>query len=138
VLTLTSAIRNTMTDAIVDSLDAGAGPGTIQIRSGTRPTDPSVTATGTLLATVTCADPAFGASSAGSATISDPAAVTAVATGTATWFRALDSNAAACFDGLVTATGGGGDLTLTTTAIVSGMQVDITGGTITVPQGTTP
>jgi hypothetical protein len=137
-LTLTSAIRNTMTDAIVDSLDAGAGAGTIQIRSGTRPADPSVTATGTLLATVTCADPAFGSSSGGSATISDPAAVTAAATGTATWFRALDSNAAACFDGLVTATGGGGDLTLTTTSIVSGMQVDVTGGTITVPQGTTP
>jgi hypothetical protein len=138
VLTLTTAIRNTMTDAIVDSLDAGAGPGTIQIRSGTRPADPATTATGTLLATVTCADPAFGASSSGAATISDPAAVTAVATATATWFRALDSNAAACFDGLVTATGGGGDLTLTTTSIVSGMQVDVTGGTITVPQGTTP
>jgi hypothetical protein len=91
-LTLTTAIRNTMTDAIVDSLDAGAGPGTIQIRSGTRPADPATTATGTLLATVTCADPAFGSASSGAATISDPAAVTAVATGTATWFRALDSN----------------------------------------------
>lgn len=136
-LTLTTAIRNAMTDAIVDSVDGGS-PGTIEIRSGTRPADPATTATGTLLATVTLANPAFGASSGGSATISDPAAVTAVATGTATWFRAKNSGGTAQFDGQVTATGGGGDLTLTTTSIVSGMSVDITGGTITVPQGTTP
>jgi hypothetical protein len=136
VLTLTNAIRSTMCDAIVDSLDAGAGAGTIQIRSGTRPADPATTATGTLLATVTCADPAFGSASSGVATITDPAGVTAAATGTASWFRALDSNSAACFDGSVTATGGGGDLTLSSTSIVSGTTVDITGGTITVPQGT--
>jgi len=135
-LTLTTAIRNAMTDIIVDSLDAGSGAGTIQIRSGTRPADPATTATGTLLATVTCADPAFGAASSGAATISDPAGVTAAATGTASWFRALDSNGAACFDGSVTATGGGGDLTLASTSVVSGTTVDITGGTITVPQGT--
>lgn len=135
-LTLTNAIRSTMCDAIVDSLDAGAGAGTIQIRSGTRPADPATTATGTLLATVTCADPAFGSASSGVATITDPAGVTAAATGTASWFRALDSNSAACFDGSVTATGGGGDLTLSSTSIVSGTTVDITGGTITVPQGT--
>lgn len=135
-LTLTTAIRNAMCDIIVDSLDAGSGAGTIAIRSGTRPADPATTATGTLLATVTCIDPAFGAASSGAATIADPVAVTAVATATASWFRAFDSNGAACFDGSVTATGGGGDLTLASTAIASGMSVDITGGTITMPQGT--
>lgn len=135
-LTLTTAIRNAMTDAIVDSLDAGSGAGTIAIRSGSRPTAPSDSATGTLLATVTCSDPAFGAASAGAASLSDPASVLAVATGTATWFRAFDSTGAACFDGSVTATGGGGDLTLGTVAITSGLAVDVTGGTISVPQGT--
>jgi len=135
-LTLTTALRNGMCDLIVDSLDAGAGAGTIQIRSGTRPADPATTATGTLLATVTCIDPAFGAASSGAATLADPTSVTAVATGTATWFRALDSTGAACFDGSVTATGGGGDLTLGTVSITSGLAVDLTGGTITVPQGT--
>ena len=40
---------------------------------------------------------------------------------------------AAKFDGSVTATGGGGDLTLATTSITSGLSIDITGGTITVP-----
>jgi hypothetical protein len=136
-LTLTTTIRNTMTDAIVDSVDAG-GAGTIEIRSGTRPADPATTATGTLLATVALSATAFGSASSGAATIVDPAAVTAVATGTATWFRAKSGGGTAQFDGLVTATGGGGDLTLTTTSIVSGMSVDVTGGTITVPQGTTP
>lgn len=135
-LTLTNAIRTTMCDTIVDALDAGAGAGTIQIRTGSRPASPADAATGTLLVTITLADPAFGAAAAGVATISDPAQQTAVATGTATWFRALDSTSAACFDGSVTATGGGGDLTLASTSIISGEPVDITGGTVTVPQGT--
>jgi hypothetical protein len=113
-------------------LDAGPAAGTIQIRSGTRPAANDA-ATGTLLATVTLADPAFGAPVNGVATLTDPAPVTAAAAGTATWFRALDSTGATVMDGLVTATGGGGDLTLATTALTVGLSVDITGGTVTMP-----
>jgi hypothetical protein len=122
-----------MCDALVDLLDAGAGAGTIQIRSGTRPATANDAATGTLLATVTLADPAFGAAANGVATLTDPAPVTAAAAGTATWFRALDSTGATVMDGSVTATGGGGDLTLATTALTVGLSVDITGGTVTMP-----
>jgi len=136
VLTLTDAIRNTRVQAITQAFDAGAGAGTIQIRSGTRPATPTTTATGTLLATVTLVDPAFGSATAGVATIADPAGVTAAATGTASWFRGFDSTGAAVCDGSVTATGGGGDLTLASTSVVSGTTVDITGGTFTDPQGT--
>lgn len=132
-LTLATTARTAMADALVDLLDAGAGAGKIEIRSGTRPANPNTTATGTLLATVTLIDPAFGAASSGVATLTDPAAVTAVATATATWFRAMDSNNAAVFDGDVTATGGGGDLTLATTSITTGLSVDVTGGTVTMP-----
>ena len=132
-LSLANAVRTLMCDALVDSLDAGAAAGTIKIYDGTRPANPNAAITGTLLATVTCIDPAFGAASNGVATLSDPAAVTAVATGTATHFRAADSDGNAKFDGSVTATGGGGDLTLATTSITSGLSVDLTGGTITVP-----
>lgn len=135
-LTLSTAIRNGLVDLLVDALDAGSGAGTIQIRSGTRPAGPGTTATGTLLATVTLVDPAFGAGSSGVATLADPSPVTAVADGTATWFRALDSNNTAVFDGRVTATGGGGDLTLATTSITTGLSVDVTGGTVTQPAGT--
>jgi hypothetical protein len=132
-LSLNSGPRNAMCDALVDLLDVGVPAATIAIRSGTRPTLPSDTATGTLLATVTLADPAFGSSSSGAATLTDPSSVNAVATGTAAWFRAFDGNGLAVFDGSVTATGGGGDLTLSTVSIVSGQPVDLTGGTITVP-----
>jgi hypothetical protein len=133
-LTLIDSIRTTCVDAIVDSLDAGSGAGTIAIRSGTRPATPTTTATGTLLATVTLPDPAFGAGSAGVATINDPTGVTAVATGTASWFRAFDSDGNAKFDGSVGTSGA--DLNLSTVSIVSGATVDITGGTVTVPVGT--
>lgn len=131
-LSLANAVRSTMCDALVDSVDGGS-PGTIKIYSGTRPANPDTAITGTLLATVTLVNPAFGAASNGVAALSDPSAVTAAATGTATHFRAATSAAVAKFDGDVTATGGGGDLTLATTSITSGLSVDITGGTVTVP-----
>lgn len=135
-LTLATTARDAITNALVDLLDAGAAAGTLKIYSGTRPANPGAAITGTLLATVTLIDPAFGNSATGAATLSDPAAVTAVATGTATHFRAADSNGNAVMDGKVTATGGGGDLELATTSITSGLSVDITGGTITTPVGT--
>lgn len=135
-LTLPNASRSAMCDALVDRLDLGAGAGTIEIRSGSRPASANDAATGTLLATVTLIDPAFGAASNGVATLSDPVAVTGAAAGTATWFRALDSTGATVMDGSVTATAGGGDLTLATTTISVGLTVDITGGTVTVPAGT--
>jgi hypothetical protein len=130
---LATSARNAMCDALVDLFDAGSGAGKIEIRSGSRPATPNTAATGTLLATVTLIDPAFGAASSGAATLADPASVTGAAAGTATWFRGLDSTDAAVIDGDVTATGGGGDLTLSTTTISVGLTVDITGGTITVP-----
>ncbi len=131
-LSLSNAVRSTMCDALVDALDGGS-PGTIKIYSGTRPANPNASITGTLLATVTLTNPAFGAASSGVATLADPAGVTAVADGTATHFRAATSGGTAVFDGSVTATGGGGDLTLATTSITTGLTVDITGGTVTVP-----
>jgi hypothetical protein len=134
-LTLPVGTRNAMCDTAVSRFDAGTAAGTIDIRSGTRPASADDLATGTLLATVTLADPAFGAASAGSATLTDPAPVTGAADGTATWFRGLDSAGATVLDGSVTATGGGGDLELNTTTISVGLEVDVTGGTITMPAG---
>jgi hypothetical protein len=132
---LPTDVRNALCDVLVDRFDAGSGAGTIQIRSGTRPANANDAATGTLLATVTLEDPAFGAASSGVATLADPDPATGVAAGTATWFRGLDSNSATVLDGDVTATGGGGDLELATTTISVGLSVDITAGTITQPAG---
>lgn len=136
-LTLATSARNATADALCNLLDAGAGAGTIKLYSGTRPATPNTALSGnTLLATVTLIDPAFGAAATGVKTLADPAAVTAVAAGTASFFRAEDSTGAVVMDGRVTATGGGGDLTLSTTTISVGLSVDITGGTVTMPLGT--
>lgn len=130
---LATAARNAVADAVVDLLDAGPAAATLKIYSGSQPATPGDAATGTLLATVTLADPAFGSAATGVATGTDPAAVNASASGTAGWFRAADSTGAAVFDGDVTATGGGGVMTLSSTALTSGSPVDITALTVTAP-----
>jgi hypothetical protein len=134
---LPTAARNAAADAVVDLADAGSGAATVQVRTGSQPASANDAATGTLLVTITLNDPAFGAASSGVATLDvDPAlTATAVATGTAGWFRMLDSTGATVMDGAVTATGGGGDLTLASTSIASGTEVSITSGTVTMPAG---
>lgn len=131
-----TARRNAAADLLVDAIDAGSGPGTIQIRSGAQPATANDAASGTLLATLTCSDPAFGAASDGVATAN---AITgdssADATGTAGWFRVLDSSGATVLDGSITASGGGGDMILSTTSIVAGGAVNVTSWTVTQPAG---
>lgn len=132
---LSTAARNALANAVSTLVDADAGAGTIKIYTGSQPASANDAATGTLLATVTLADPAFGAASAGVITGTDPASVTAAATGTAGWWRMADNTGDTVIDGNVTATGGGGDMTLSSTSIVSGGAVDITSLTVTMPAG---
>lgn len=137
-ITLAAATQNAGCDAQVDLIDAGTGAGSLQIRSGTRPASANGTAAGTLLAEVVLENPAFGdsgASTPGAAALNDPDAVTGVAAGTATWFRVMDGDDATVFDGSVSATGGGGDLTLATTTVSVGLSIDITSGSFTMPSG---
>lgn len=131
---LATAARNAAVDAVVDLIDAGAGAGTLKIYSGAQPATGNDEGTG-LLATVTFADPAFGAAATGTASATDPAAVTGTAAGTAASFVIEDSTGANVFNGTVTATGGGGDLQLSTTTISVGVTVDITSLTYTQPAG---
>lgn len=130
-----SATRNALCDALVDRFDAGSGPGKIRIYTGSQPASADSAPSGTLLVEITLNDPAFGAASSGAASLdADPATVgTVVATGTAGWWRGLDSDNATVCDGSITVSGGGGDLTLATTSLSSGGTVTITGGTLTVP-----
>ena len=132
-LTLSTSLANSFVDLVVDSLDGGS-PGTVKIYSGSRPATPDDALGGaTLLATLTLGNPAFGSSASRAATVNAVASVTAANTGTAAWFRAATSAGTAKFDGSVTATGGGGDLTLNTVSLVSGGTVNVTGGTIASP-----
>jgi hypothetical protein len=133
---LSTAARTAAADAVVDLLDAGSGAATIEIRSGSQPATANTTATGTLLATFTLADPAFGAASSGVATMaSTPRTTTGVAAGDAGWFRAKDSSGTAVYDGSVTATGGGGQIELATVTISVGLTVELTSATVTMPAG---
>jgi hypothetical protein len=133
---LATTPRNAACDAVVDLLDAGSGAATIKIYTGTQPTTANDAVAGTLLATVTLSDPAFGSSATGVATLAGtPISATGVAAGTAGWARFADSTGATVMDGSVTATGGGGQIELATTTISVGVTVQITSGTVTMPAG---
>lgn len=134
VLTLATAVRNAKADAAVATLNAGTTAGLLRIYSGARPADPQTApAVGnTLLAEVVLADPAGPAAVDGVVTFTNPAPVTAVGDGTASWARFTDSAGAAKFDGTVTADGGGGEVTFPTLTFSTGLEVDM--GTITYTQ----
>jgi hypothetical protein len=134
--------RNAIVDSIVDALDAGAGGGIVRVYTGTQPADADSAATGTLLVTITLdATAAFGAAASGTATcdVTPEPTGTAVAAGTAGWFRALDSDGVDItdnvIDGSVTATGGGGDMEINNTSIEVDQVVNITAWTVTMPAG---
>jgi len=135
---LSNAAAKAACDAIVDLIDGGATAGKLRIYSGTQATDPD-TAIGAqvLLAELPLSDPAFGnaadAAPGGRATASAVTSdASADATGTATWFRVLDSNNVAITDGSVGTSGA--DLNINTVSIVAGAQVSITAWTFTVPE----
>lgn len=130
---IATATRNSLANAVATLVDAGAGAGTIKIYTGSNPATADTAVSGTLLATVTLGDPSFGSASSGVITGADPASVNASATGTAGWFRMADSTGATVLDGDVTATGGGGTMTLSSTSLTSGSPVDITSLTVTMP-----
>ena len=126
-------------DAIVDLIDGGAGAGKVRIYSGSQPADPDTAATGTLLAEITLNDPAFGAAAdaapGGQATADLTGGLedsSADATGTAGYFRVVDSDNTAIMDGEVGTSGA--DMNLNTTSIVSGASVSITSWTVTMPE----
>ena len=128
---ISTAARNAAADAIAALADGGV----LRIYTGTQPAGPDTAPSGDLLAEFTLADPAFAAAVAGAADLDTTPAVTATGLddGTAGWFRICDADEAGVLDGSVTATGDGGDLTMNTTTISTGVSVTITAGSITMP-----
>jgi hypothetical protein len=125
-----SAAASAAADAVTDMLDGG----TIQVRTGAAPTNAGDADSGTLLAELTFGTPAFGAAVAGVATAN---AITQDAsannTGTAGHFRCKTSGAVVVFQGNVTALGGGGDMQVSSTSVVTGVPFSITSCTYTHP-----
>lgn len=132
-LATSEAVSNAAVDALVAILDSHASPAYVEIRSGTRPANVAASATGTVLATFTLADPSFGAAAARVATCdtTPDISATAAATGTATWARAYTGGGVGVFDGDVGTSGSVWNID--TTSIVSGQTVTLVDGTITGP-----
>lgn len=127
---------NTAANAACDAMAALANSGRLKIYDGAQPAtaDTAVT-TQNVLADLTMNATAFGASVAGVATAN---AITsdssADATGTATWFRLLQSNGSTVIcDGSVGTSGA--DLNLNTVSIVTGAAVAVTAFTLTESKG---
>lgn len=133
---LTTAVRNAMGDAILAALNAGSGPATLDVYTGTQPAGPATAVTDqVLLGTLTFSDPA-GSTSSGVITFGTITQDTAAdATGTAAWVRLRDSTGAAVMDGDATVTAGTGLLKLNTLSIVAGGPIQVTSGTLTMPGG---
>lgn len=131
-----AAVRNTMLSAISAAMDAGAGPATLEVRTGAQPANADAAATGTLLVTFTFEDPSCAAPSAGVMDVdADPdLSAAAVASGTAGWGRVKDSTGATVWDGAVAATGSP-EFLITSTTITNGQTVTVTIGSITQPIG---
>jgi len=123
-----ATLRNNQLNQVRDLIDAGAGAGLFRIYSGTRPaTGGAVT---TLLAQLTFSDPSAPAASGGAVTYNAITAdASADATGTATWFRIVDSTAAFVMDGDVGTAGS--DLNLNSTSITAGGTVSVTSFVLT-------
>lgn len=132
VFRLSTDTRNKSCDAIVDDIDAGAGAGTVAIRTGAQPTNVGDADTGTLLGTLTFSDPAFGAAVLGSAVASAVTSDTnADASGTAAHFRIKDSDTNIVADG--TCGTSGEDMNFDNNVIVAGGTIAITSVKVTVP-----
>lgn len=124
---LSGTTQQASANAAVDQLDVG-GAGSIKIYTGSQPADADDAATGTLLVTIPFNNPAYGnANTSGVVALAGtlPLSGTAVAAGTAEWFRACKNDGSGAWDGIVTATGGGGQLTLDNTNIANGQTVQI-------------
>ncbi|RZJ08671.1 MAG: hypothetical protein EOO54_22645 [Haliea sp.] len=126
------AVRNARLDVIETTIGTAAK---VQIRTGAQPTNCAAAAAGTLLAEFALASDWAAAASAGAKAFSNvPVAATAVAAGTAAHYRIVDTAGTTCGEqGTVTATGGGGDVTIDNAVIANGQAVNLTGWTVTEP-----
>jgi hypothetical protein len=134
IIHFSNALKNSILTPIQAAIDAGPGPGKMEIYSGTIPTD-CATAIGVqvLLGTLTYSDPC-GVVASNVLTMS---AITqdssADASGTASFARITDSTGATIIDIDITNTGGGGTLQMNTTNIVIGGPILCSSFVVSVP-----
>lgn len=127
---LSVAVRNARLDSIETTVGTSA---TLRIRTGTAPANCAAADTGTVLATITCPTDWLAAASSGSKSITGTwQDLSADATGTAGHFRLYDSAGTTChLQGTVTATGGGGDMEVSSTSFTAGQSFTVNTFTLT-------
>ncbi len=121
--------RNAALDAIETAIGTSA---VLKIRTGTVPANCGTADAGSVLATLTLPSDWLAAASGGSKSKSGTwEDASADATGTAGHFRIYASDGTTVhMQGTITATGGGGDMTLDNASIASGQHVTITSFTL--------
>lgn len=124
------AVRNAAADAIETAIGASA---VLKIRSGSVPANCGTADAGTVLATLNLPADYLGAASAGSkAKAGTWEDLSADAAGVAGHFRIYASDGTTChIQGTVTATGGGGDMTVENTNIATGQPISVSSFAIT-------
>lgn len=124
------AVRNARLDVVESTIGVSA---VLKIRTGAAPANCATADSGTVLATVTLPSDWMAAASAGSKAKSGTWQDTSAdATGTAAHFRLYASDGATCHgQGTVTATGGGGDMTVDNTSFAAGQNFTVTSFTLT-------
>ena len=123
-----TTVRNAALDAMETAM--GTAP-TLELRSGAVPATCATAASGTVLATMVLPSDWMAAASAGAKALSGTWQDTSAdAAGTVGHFR-INQGVTCHWQGTVTATGGGGDLTLDNIVLALAQQVTITAMTLT-------
>lgn len=125
-VTHATALRSVLADAVDNYLNTTG--------SADASADLVIRASTTILVTFVLQNPAFGAAASGVITAAGtPIAATAGASGTADNFIIRDRDNANAILGSVTATGGGGDITVSNTSIANGQNCSLDALTYTAP-----
>jgi hypothetical protein len=129
---LSTTVRNARLDAIETAIGASA---MLRIRTGAPPANCGAADSGTVVATINLpADWMSAAASGSKAMLGSWADSSADAAGTAGHFRIYDTAGTTChLQGTITATGGGGDMTLDNTVFAAGQAFSITSFTLNEP-----
>lgn len=124
----------TVRNAELDAIETAIGPSAVlKILTGSQPASSAAADTGTVLATLSLPSDWMAAAASGSKAKSGTwQDLSADNTGTAGYFRIYDSTVTTChIQGDVTATGGGGKMTVDNTSFAVGQSFTVTGFTLT-------
>lgn len=129
-LQYSTAVRNARLDVVESTIGVSA---VLKIRTGAAPANCAAADSGTVVATVNLPSDWMAAASGGTKAMSGTwQDLSADAAGTAAHFRLYASDGTTCHaQGTVTATGGGGDMTVDNTVFAAGQSFTVTSFTLT-------